>query len=145
MNLKATPRTRSVRLVSGFTLVEVLASVTIIGILVFLAIPSITSVRRDAEENIAIARAEALNMSVSTFINAYGLQAARTKWNDATGTTKALKDQTRYAELLTPYISYAPTSLANYSPAGYIMALPDDLANLTKVAVTKPSGATLAY
>jgi prepilin-type N-terminal cleavage/methylation domain-containing protein len=56
--------------VLGFTLVEVLASVTIIGILIFMAIPSITSVRRDTEENMAISRAEALNMAISSYIQA---------------------------------------------------------------------------
>lgn len=122
----------------GFTLVEVLASVTIIGILIFLAIPSITSVRRDAEENMAIARGEALNMATSTFIDAYGLTTAATKWTNATGNTTALKDQFRYSNFLAPYISYAPNALGNYMPSGYTIELPSDLRNLTKVVIRKP-------
>lgn len=122
----------------GFTLVEVLASVTIIGILVFLAIPSITSVRRDAEENVAIARAEALNISISSYIDAYGLQKAKTDWAAATGTGAPAKDNYRYVNFLAPYISYAPTSLSNFIPAGYSVALPQDLANLDKVTLRKP-------
>ena len=129
----------------GFTLVEVLASVTIIGILIFLAIPSITSVRRDAEENVAIARAEALNISISSFIDANGLQKANTSWQAAPGTGVPAKDNYRYVNFLAPYISYAPTSLAGFIPAGYSVTLPTDLANLDKVVLRKPlkSGQTV--
>ena len=129
----------------GFTLIEVLASVTIIGILIFLAIPSITSVRRDAEENVAIARAEALNISISSFIDAYGLQKANTSWQAVTGTGAAAKDNTRYINFLAPYISYAPSSLATFIPSGYSITLPTDLANLDKVVLRKPlkSGQTV--
>ena len=129
----------------GFTLIEVLASVTIIGILIFLAIPSITSVRRDAEENVAIARAEALNISISSFIDAYGLQKANTSWQAVTGTGTAAKDNNRYINFLAPYISYAPTSLATFIPSGYAITLPTDLANLDKVVLRKPlkSGQTV--
>lgn len=122
----------------GFTLVEVLASVTIIGILIFLAIPSIISVRRDAEENVAIARAEALNIAISSYIDAYGLQKANTSWTSATGTGATAKDNYRYVNFLAPYISYAPTSLGSFIPAGYSITLPTNLANLDKVTLRKP-------
>ena len=130
----ASPR----RFQRAFTLVEVLASVTIIGILIFLAIPSITSVRRDAEENVAIARAEALNIAISSYIDAYGLQKAKTDWAAATGNTPLLKDSYRYVNYLAPYISYAPVTLASFLPAGYTASLPTDLANLDKVTLRKP-------
>jgi prepilin-type N-terminal cleavage/methylation domain-containing protein len=137
--------------VLGFTLVEVLASVTIIGILIFMAIPSITSVRRDTEEQMAISRAEALNMAISSYIQAYGLQTAKTAWTVPTVTDPAAKDAYRYTNFLTPYMAYAPTTLAALMPSDYLITLPSDLANLDKVIVQKPlpagqtNRAVLAY
>ncbi len=143
--------TRLLACVLGFTLVEVLASVTIIGILIFMAIPSITSVRRDTEENMAISRAEALNMAISSYIQAYGLQTAKTAWAATTGADADAKDANRYTNFLTPYMAYAPSSLTTLMPADYLVRLPQDLANLDKVTIYKPlpSGQTnravLAY
>jgi prepilin-type N-terminal cleavage/methylation domain-containing protein len=122
----------------GFTLVEVLASVAIIGILIFMAIPSITSVRRDTEENMAVARAEALNMAISSYIQAYGLQTAKTTWAAAPGANKTAKDLHRYQVLLTPWMSYPPSTLVALMPADYLVELPDDLANLDKAIIKKP-------
>lgn len=135
---------RVITCVLGFTLVEVLASVTIIGILIFMAIPSITSVRRDTEENMAISRAEALNMAISSYIQAYGLQTAKTAWAAATGTNATQKDAYRYTNFLTPYMAYAPSSLAALMPADYLVELPQDLANLDKVVIKRPLPATAA-
>ena len=47
----------------GFSLVEMMACVSIIGIIAFLAIPSVARMRSDSEKNLAIARAEALNLA----------------------------------------------------------------------------------
>ena len=144
-------KTRILTCVLGFTLVEVLASVTIIGILIFMAIPSITSVRRDTEENMAISRAEALNMAISSYIQAYGMQTAKTAWAAAPGSDVAAKDTYRYTNFLTPYLSYAPSTLAALMPADYLVTLPQDLANLDKVIIYKPlptgqtNRAVLAY
>ncbi len=136
----ATPALRSHRrlaCVLAFTLVEVLASVTIIGILIFMAIPSITAVRRDTEENMAIARAEALNLAISSFIQAYGLQTAKTSWDGITGATAAEKNDNRYQNLLTPYMAYAPATLTVLMPAGYVATLPTNLQS-GKVSIKKP-------
>ncbi|MBP7949092.1 MAG: type II secretion system protein [Verrucomicrobiales bacterium] len=128
------------RCLRGFTLVEVLASVTIIGILVFLAIPNIISVRKDTEENMAIARAEALNMAISSYIQANGFQNAKTSWNGVSGNNNGEKDGKRYA-LIQPYLSYAPASLGAFMPSGYSADLPDDLAALSKVDIYRPNAA----
>ena len=53
---------------AGFSLVEVLAAVAIIGIIVFIAIPNVVQSRRDAEEHFAIGRAEALRRSMQHMI-----------------------------------------------------------------------------
>ena len=57
---------------AGFSLVEVLAAVAIIGVITFLALPNIITVRQDAEENLAITRAEAINMAIAAYIQSRG-------------------------------------------------------------------------
>jgi hypothetical protein len=49
-----------------------ITAVGIIGIIIFLAIPNIVRVREDSERNLAIARAEALNMGMASFMQANG-------------------------------------------------------------------------
>jgi prepilin-type N-terminal cleavage/methylation domain-containing protein len=134
------PRSHSRR---GFTLVEVLASVTIIGILVFLALPSIISVRKDTEENTSISRAECLNIAISSYIQAKGFENAKSVWNGVAGATPAAKDANRYV-LLQPYLAYAPANMSSYMPAGYSVDLPDDLAALDKVSIYRPNPANPA-
>ena len=56
----------------AFSLVEVLAAVAIIGVITFLALPNIITVKSDAENNLAIARAEAVNIALVNFIQSYG-------------------------------------------------------------------------
>jgi len=100
------------KLTSGFSLVEVLASVTIIGIIIFLAIPNIVQMRTDAEANVARARAEALNMALASYVQALGPQAANADWPgsaDTNGIYNRLK----------VYIAFPATSLATYMPQGY--------------------------
>lgn len=124
---------------SGFSLVEVLAAVAIIGILVFIAIPNVVQARRDAEEHFAISRAEAMNSAVSQYIQAMGRGNAGTTW---TGKT----DDQKYT-LIKGYLAYAPADRTTYTPNGYTFtfgATPD-----TKVVITRANGTstpdTIAY
>ena len=119
---------------TGFSLVEVLAAVTVIGIIAFLALPNIVTVKADSEQNLAIARAEAVNMAISSFIHAHGHAAAATNW------TNAANNQAKYS-LLAPYLAYAPTQLADYMPSGFGVAMPASIASLAKVPLSGPSGA----
>ena len=91
----------------AFSLVEVLAAVAIIGIIVFLALPNVIQAKRDTEEQMVITRAEALNMSISSYVTANGRSNAGASW---TGD--------RYA-LIKGYMAYAPNTLAEYQPFGY--------------------------
>ena len=70
----------------AFSLVEVLAAVAIIGIIVFLALPNVIQAKRDTEEQMVITRAEALNMSISSYIAANGRSNAGTAWTGAADT-----------------------------------------------------------
>ena len=104
------------RLLRGFSLIEVLAAVAIIGILVFLAIPNVVVAKRDTEERFTITRAENLNIAISQYISAVGRANASTQWS---GKTNAQ----RYA-LVAGYLAYAPDDLTTFQPSGYTFTLP---------------------
>jgi prepilin-type N-terminal cleavage/methylation domain-containing protein len=122
----------------GFSLVEMMACVSIIGIIAFLAIPSITRMRSDSERNLAISRAEALNLAQATFIQVKGRSQAEVTWRAAGN------DIARYA-LLRDYLAYAEASLSLYLPAGYTATFPTTTTNMTKVTLKAPDNSTVAY
>lgn len=121
----------------AFSLVEVLAAVALIGILVFLALPNIVQVKSDSETHLAVARAEALNLAMASYVQAQGSTAASSGWSGAAN------DQARY-ELVSPYLAYAPTNLTDYMPSGYSATLPTSLVPLTKTGLSK-SGTPISY
>jgi len=122
----------------AFSLVEVLAAVSIIGIIAFLAIPNIVAIKQDSERNLAISRAEAMNMAVVSYIQANGKSNVAAGW-------AALNDQQRYT-LLIPYLSFAPANLVDFVPKGYSATLPTNLNALTKSILTDTSTSTvIAY
>jgi prepilin-type N-terminal cleavage/methylation domain-containing protein len=123
---------------SAFSLVEVIAAVSIIGIIAFLAIPNIVAIKQDSERNLAISRAEAVNMAIVSYIQSNGKAAVAPGWT-------GINDQQRYT-LLIPYLSFAPTNLTEFIPAGYSVTLPTNLNALTKTVLTDTSTATaIAY
>ncbi len=110
----------------GFSLVEMITAVGIVGIILFLAIPNIVQVKADSELNLAKARAEALNMGMASFMQARGRVQAQLDWN-------GLNNQQRYAKVQ-PYLQYAPTSIGNFLP-GYSLVFPATLGNQMKVGL----------
>ena len=84
---------------NGFSLVEVLAAVAIIGIITFLAIPNIVAVKQDSETNMAISRAEALNIAMVSYVQANGHENASDYWS------QQVSIQGRYA-LLASYLAF---------------------------------------
>lgn len=121
------------RLRTGFSLVEMMACVSIIGIIAFLAIPSITRMRSDGEKNLAITRAESLNLAQATFIQVKGRTQAAQDWTNA-GT-----NEKRYA-LLKDYLSYSESTLALFMPSGYSVTFDANITSMTKAALKGPSG-----
>lgn len=97
---------------TGFSLVEVLAAVTIIGIITFLAIPNIVQIKQDGEDNLARARAETLNMAIASYVQALGGSAAQANWLGAS-TPPA------YYTLIAPYVAFAEPDIVAYMPKGY--------------------------
>jgi len=114
----------------GFSLVEVLVAVALIGVVVFLALPNIVQIKEDSETHLAIARAEALNMGMASFIQAQGSGAAASAWSGASD------DEARYT-LVKPYLAFAPDTLALYTPGGYSLAFPASVLPLTKTSLSK--------
>jgi prepilin-type N-terminal cleavage/methylation domain-containing protein len=96
----------------AFSLVEMLAAVAIIGVITFLALPNLVQMRSDAEQNLAIARCESINMAMATYIQVFGRTTADTNYNAASTA------QAKYA-LISPYLSFSETNLTDYIPNGY--------------------------
>ncbi len=122
---------------AGFSLVEVLAAVGIIGIIAFLAIPNIVAIKEDSERQLAITRAEGINMAVAAYIQANGREAVAADWSVLTAAQ-------RYSAIR-PYLSFAPTSLTDFQPAGYEIIPPTDLNNLEKSVLQIKDGAQIIY
>jgi prepilin-type N-terminal cleavage/methylation domain-containing protein len=116
----------------GFSFVEVLAAIAIIGIITFLAIPNLVRIKQDGEDSLAIARAEALNLAMASYVQARGTDAT---WNAANP-----------YPTLRNYLAYSPAALTNYMPSGYTVTFPASIsAGITKVGLTGPSGAVTGY
>jgi type II secretory pathway pseudopilin PulG len=98
---------------TAFSLVEVLAAVTIIGIITFLAIPNIVRIKEDGEENLARARAETLNMAIASYVQSVGGTAAQDAWQSQT--TPA-----GYYGLISPFIAFAEADLDAFMPTNYV-------------------------
>jgi prepilin-type N-terminal cleavage/methylation domain-containing protein len=124
----------------AFSLVEVLAAVAIIGIITFLALPNIVQVKEDSERTLAVARAEALNMSMASYIQANGIAVATDTWN----ALPANDSDARY-QLIRPYLAFAPSGLGDYMPSGYTVSLPNSISTLVKATVTGPNAQPVAY
>lgn len=121
----------------GFSLVEMMACVSIIGIIAFMAIPSVTRMRTDSERNLAISRAESLNLAQASLIQVRGRTQAALDWA-AAGSNEA-----KYT-LLRPYLSFAESTLAAYMPSGYSIIFPPSIVTMTKAGLSGPTG-TIYY
>lgn len=103
----------------GFSFVEVLAAIAIIGIVTFLAIPNLIQIKKDGEDKLAMSRAEALNMAIASYIQANGKTAT---WPTA--------NTDRYTTVR-PYLAFAPTNLSSYTPSGYGFNFPSSISSLS--------------
>lgn len=115
-----------------------MASVAIIGIIAFLAIPSISKMREDSEKNLAIARAESLNVAQATLVQVKGRTQADLDWR-AQGSNDA-----RYT-LLQPYLSYAETTLSTYLPSGYTISFNTAINDMKKARLFGPDNVEIKY
>ena len=93
----------------GFSLVELLVVITVLGVVLYFAFPNIVQVKSDSELNLAKARAEALNLAAAAYFQAIGPTAALSNW---TGKS----DEQRYL-LITPYLAFPQATLGNFMPS----------------------------
>ncbi|WP_395740661.1 type II secretion system protein [Prosthecobacter sp.] len=126
-------QTRRRSLIRAFSLVEMMACVSIIGIIAFMAIPSVTRMRGDSERNLAIARAEALNLAQASFIQVRGRTQAALDW------AAASTPDSKYL-LLRPYLSFSEATLTAFLPSGYSVGFAASITSMTKVSLTSPTG-----
>lgn len=110
-----------------------IACVSIIGIIAFMAIPSVTRMRSDSERNLAIARAEALNLAQASYIQVRGRTQAALDW------TAAGSAQAKY-NLLRPYLAFSESTLTTFMPVGYSVTFAPAITSMTKTALTGPTG-----
>lgn len=120
-------------------MVEMLAAVAIMGVIAFIAIPSVTKMRADSERNLAIARAEALNIATASLVQAYGRTRAEQEWF-AAGTTNA-----KYT-LVQPFLAFSETTLARYLPTGYsVNYTAASISSMSKWRLVDPRGQEIFY
>jgi prepilin-type N-terminal cleavage/methylation domain-containing protein len=123
---------------SAFSLVEVLAAISIIGIITFLAIPNIVRIKQDGEDSLARARAETLNMAIASYVQAVGTNAAQTAWSGAAS------DAARYTNCLARYVAFSESTLTAFTPAGYSFTLPTSIVPMTsKTSISNTSRAVV--
>jgi prepilin-type N-terminal cleavage/methylation domain-containing protein len=117
----------------GFSMIELLAAVAIMGVIAFMAIPSVTRMRTDSERNLMISRAEALNIAQASFIQAEGRGRAESQWVAATS------DAAKYA-LIRKYLAFSETALTQYIPAPYTLQFPTSLLTMQKCTLSSNLG-----
>jgi type II secretory pathway pseudopilin PulG len=114
-------------------MIELLAAVAIMGVIAFMAIPSVTKMRADSERNLMISRAEALNIAQASFIQAEGRSRAEQQWV-AAGSNAA-----RYT-LIRKYLAFSETTLTRYIPAPYVIQFPPSLLTMQKSTLSSNLG-----
>ena len=107
-------------------------------VIAFLAIPSISRMREDSEKNLAIARAESLNVAQATMVQVKGRTQADLDWRNAAS------NDAKYT-LLQPYLSYAETTLSSYLPSGYTVTFNTAINDMKKARLFGPDSAEIKY
>ena len=93
----------------GFSLLELLIVITVLGVILFFAFPNIVQVKSDSERELAKARAETLNLAAAAYFQAVGPTAAASAWSGKS-------DEQRFL-LIRPYIAFPAASLGTFLPS----------------------------
>lgn len=124
----------------GFSLLELLVVIMVLGVVLYFAFPNIVQMRSDSEDSLARARAEMLNLAVAAYFQAVGDRTtAKANWSAAGS------DEARYASLLKPYIAFPTASLSAFMPSSdYTVVFDPTDPLLNKATLYGPNG-QIAY
>lgn len=122
--------------ITGFSLLELLIVIVVLGVVLYFAFPNIVQMRSDSEANLARARAEMLNLAVAAYFQAVGDRTtAKANWSAAGS------DDARYSSLLRPYIAFPAASLSAFMPSSdYTVVFDPSDPLLNKAQLFGPSG-----
>lgn len=124
----------------GFSLLELLIVIVVLGVVLYFAFPNIVQMRSDSEANLARARAEMLNLAAAAYFQAVGDRAtARANW------AAAGSDDARYENLLRPYIAFPAASLSAFMPSSDYTVVFDPTDPLLNKAQLYGPGGQISY
>lgn len=121
---------------AGFSLLELLVVIVVLGVVLYFAFPNIVQMRSDSEASLARARAEMLNLAVAAYFQSVGDRTtAKANWA-AKGS-----DDARYTDLLKPYIAFPTASLSSFMPSSdYTVVFDPNDPLLNKAQLYGPGG-----
>jgi prepilin-type N-terminal cleavage/methylation domain-containing protein len=96
----------------GFSLIEILIGIVVVGIMLMIALPKSSSIKANTEDQAMKLRAVAFGNAKTEFLRDAGTTNAASAWSGAAN------DQARY-ELIMPYLGYPPSDLSDYTLMGY--------------------------
>jgi prepilin-type N-terminal cleavage/methylation domain-containing protein len=133
-----TSRDNSTRQKLGFSLLELLVVIAVLGIILFFAFPNIVQVKSDSEKDLAKARAETLNLAAAAYFQAVGPNAAATNWAGKT-------TEQRY-QLIAPYIAFPAAALSNFLPStDYSVSFDASAPHKVKATLMGPGSTNIPY
>ncbi len=122
----------------GFSLIELLVVITVLGVILYFAFPNIVQVKSDSERNLAKARAEALNLAAAAYFQAVGPTAALSNWSG--------KDSAARYVLIKPYLAFPQSTLGDFMPSSdYTVTFDSSEPHRTKATLLGPSSENIPY
>ena len=136
--MKTTLHPKSRRLL-GFTLVETIVVISVIGILSAMIIPRVANIAEVAREQDAVARAHVLNQAMFTYMQR--VPGANGAW------TSAGDDAARFSLLHNAgFLPGTSSSLTAFTPDNFTFSFPSTLNfNSMRVTVSKTGNRTISY
>ncbi len=122
----------------GFSLLELLIVIAVLGIILFFAFPNIIQIKSDSEKDLAKARAETLNLAAAAYFQAVGSNVAATNWAGKTA-------EQRY-QLIDDYIAFPSASLSNFLPSSdYSVTFDASAPHKVKATLMGPGSTNIPY
>ena len=126
---------------AGFSLLELLVVIVVLGVVLYFAFPNIVRMRRDSEDNLARARAEMLNLAVAAYFQSVGDRpTAISNWFNKGS------DAARYTDFLKQYIAFPSATLSGFMPStNYTITFDATNPLVNKATLRGPDRVDIAY